>query len=469
MSLRLRLALWYGLLASLVVTGTTLLTYALHTRGHYDDLDYALVALARHVQEEYEKAPLNERPDYIRALGIPGFLLRLYGPGGRILAASPAAGMLPEVAPDRISAAAPFDFLVGLAPALRSVPSEPGVLGLAVDAGGIRWRLYAVPLADGNVLLAAMSLEQADAAAALFRRLIPLVAAAGALVALTAGYLIAGTAIRPLRLLTEVAAEIGRVGDFSRRVPQSGRHDELGRLAATFNAMLASLEKAYRTQQRFIADASHELRAPLTVIQANLDLLRRHPGMPAPEREQAIAQADREAARLARLVGDLLTLARADAGLTTRRWPVELDRVVLESVAEAGRVAGNRRVRVGWLEPVMVEGDPDRLKQLALILLDNAIKYTPEDGSIVVELRRQGGSAELLVQDSGVGIGPDELPHVFERFYRGEAARKLDPEGTGLGLPIALWVARQHGGDISIESEPGKGTTVRVRLPLRRQ
>jgi two-component system OmpR family sensor kinase len=352
---------------------------------------------------------------------------------------------------------------------LRGVPSEPGVLGLAVDAGGIRWRLYAVTLADGNVLLAAMPLEEADAASALFRRLIPLVAAAGALVALTAGYLVAGTAIRPLRLLTEVTAEIGRVGDFSRRVPQPGRNDELGRLAATFNAMLASLEKAYRTQQRFTADASHELRAPLTVIQANLDLLRRHPEIPSAEREQAIAQADREAARLARLVGDLLTLARADAGVTMRRWPVELDGVVLEAVAEAGRLAGNRRVGVGWLEPVMVEGDPDRLKQLTLILLDNAIKYTPEGGSIVVELRRQGGSAELVVRDSGVGIRPDELPHVFERFYRGEAARKLDPEGTGLGLPIALWVARQHGGDLSIESEPGKGTTVRVRLPLRRQ
>jgi signal transduction histidine kinase len=152
-----------------------------------------------------------------------------------------------------------------------------------------------------------------------------------------------------------------------------------------------------------------------------------------------------------------------------RRWPVELDGLVLESVAEAGRVAGNRRVGVGWLEPVMVEGDPDRLKQLTLILLDNAIKYTPEGGSIVVELRRQGGSAELVVRDSGVGIRPDELPHVFERFYRGEAARKLDPQGTGLGLPIALWVASQHGGDLSIESQPGQGTTVRVRLPLRRR
>lgn len=468
MSLRLRLALWYGLLTSLVVIGTTLLTYALHTRGHYDDLDYTLVALTRHIQAEYQAAPAAEAADYIRTPGVPGLILRLYGPDGRVLAASPGADVVPGVWPDRLSAAVPFDFLVGLAPPLRSVRPEPGLLGLAVGADGTRWRLYAVPLSDGNVLLGAVSLEQGDAATALFRRLVPLVAGAGAIVAFSAGYLVAGGAIRPVRLLTEVAGAIARSGDFGRRVPEPGRRDELGELAATFNAMLASLQAAYQAQQRFVADASHELRAPLTVIQANLGLLRRYPEMPAAEREQAILQADREARRLARLVGDLLTLARADAGLALRRWPVELDRVVLEAVAEAGRVAGNRRLEVGWIEPALVEGDPDRLKQLVLILLDNAVKYTPADGRIVVELRRADGRAELVIWDTGVGIGPEELPHVFERFYRGEAARKLDPDGTGLGLPIARWVVKQHGGDISLESAPGKGTTVRVSLPLKR-
>ncbi len=259
------------------------------------------------------------------------------------------------------------------------------------------------------------------------------------------GIFIAGNAVRPVRVLTEAGRAIG---DFTRRVPEPGRRDELGELAATLNAMLASLQEAYRAQQRFVADPSHELRAPLTAIQANLDLLRRYPVMPAAERDQAIAQAEREAGRLARLVGDLLTLARAGPG---RGWaaarPVEP-----EAVTEAGRVAGGRQLEVDWVKPVLVEGDPDRLKRL-----DNAVKYTPEGGRISVRLRRDGQTAELEVRDTGVGIEPAELPHVFDRFFRGEAARQLDPDGTGLGLPIARWVVRQHGGG------PNKGTAVRVR------
>lgn len=466
MSLRLRLALWYGVLASLVVVFVAILTYALHTRGHYDDLDYALVTITQHVREEYEAAP-TEAVSSIQTAGTPGFILRLYSPDGRVLAATPGAALGPAARPDHLTPAPPFDFLVGLAPPLRPVRPEPGVLGLGVGADGARWRLYALPLADGNLLLGATSLEHADAAAAWFRRLVPLVAAAGAAAACSVGYLIAGNAVRPVRVLTEAARAIGDSGDFTRRVPEPGRRDELGELAATFNAMLASLQEAYRAQQRFVADASHELRAPLTVIQANLDLLRRYQVMPAAERDQAIAQAEREAGRLARLVGDLLTLARADAGVGLRRWPVELDRLVLEAVTEAGRVAGGRQLEVDWVEPVLVEGDPDRLKQMVLILLDNAVKYTPEGGRISVRLRRDGQTAELEVRDTGVGIEPAELPHVFDRFFRGEAARQLDPDGTGLGLPIARWVVRQHGGEITLESQPNKGTAVRVRLPLR--
>jgi signal transduction histidine kinase len=281
-----------------------------------------------------------------------------------------------------------------------------------------------------------------------------------------AAWLVAGRALRPVAALTATAEAIARSRSFRRRVPAEGGRDELGRLAATFNEMLGSLDGAYQAEQRFVADASHELRAPLTAIQANLELLERRPDLPPEARREAVAEAGREARRLAALVADLLALARADAGVALRREPVELDRVLLDAAAEARHLGRGPRLEVGALEPVAVQGDRDRLRQLLLILLDNALKYTPPAGQVTVGLRRDGTAAELFVRDTGVGIAPEHLARVFERFYRADAARARDPGGSGLGLPIARWIARQHGGDVSLASEPGRGTTATVRLPL---
>jgi two-component system OmpR family sensor kinase len=195
-------------------------------------------------------------------------------------------------------------------------------------------------------------------------------------------------------------------------------------------------------------------------------LLRRHPEAPPAQKEEALREADREAHRLSQLVGDLLALARADAGATIRRRMVELDRVVLETLNTAQHLAGERTIELAGLEPALVEGDPDRLKELFLILLDNAIKYTPPGERVIMNLHRQDRSAEVLVRDEGVGIAPENLPKVFERFYRADPARTRDPGGTGLGLPIARWIAEAHGGRIDIESKPKGGTTVSVRFPL---
>jgi two-component system, OmpR family, sensor kinase len=237
-------------------------------------------------------------------------------------------------------------------------------------------------------------------------------------------------------------------------------------LALTFNEMLDSLERAYRAEQRFVGDASHELRAPLTAIQANLDLLERRPNMSEEDRATAIGDASREAHRLARLVADLLALARADAGVAIRRLRVELDRALLETLSAARPLGRGQDLEISDLVPSAVEGDEDRLRQLLLILLDNAFKYTPSDGTVTIGLTRENGWAVVTVADSGVGIPADEIPRVFERFYRADPARSRDPGGTGLGLAIARWIIQQHGGEISLESKLDQGTTVRVRLPV---
>jgi PAS domain S-box-containing protein len=220
-------------------------------------------------------------------------------------------------------------------------------------------------------------------------------------------------------------------------------------------------------QKRFVSDAAHELRAPLTSIQGNLELLRRYPDIDPDERELMLADASREAARLGRLVTDLLALARGDAGVSLSLGPVALHEVLEQAFHTAQGWGSAHRLTMEALEPVIIEGHRDRLAQLAIILLENALKYTPRGGMVHLSCTRNEDSVEFRVSDTGPGIAPEDLERVFERFYRADRSRTPgeDPGGTGLGLPIARWIAVQHGGAVWLESELGAGTTAVVRLP----
>ncbi len=281
-----------------------------------------------------------------------------------------------------------------------------------------------------------------------------------------------------------------RIGNLSQRVPQPRGRDELAQVVETFNEMLASLESATEAQRRFVADASHELRAPLTTIQGNLAFLQRHlEELPPDERRIMLADAHGETLRLAELVEELLVLARADSsndtslevqaeetvteGRTRSAPPVELDRAVLQLVRQLRRrldVEGSKLLlEIGKISPVRVRGDEESLRRILLILLDNAIKYAPirdEEGAshITVSLEQLKGQAVLRVSDTGIGIEPADLPHIFERFYRADRARSR--QGTGLGLSIAQTLVNQLGGRITAESTHGKGSTFSVWLPL---
>jgi signal transduction histidine kinase len=219
-------------------------------------------------------------------------------------------------------------------------------------------------------------------------------------------------------------------------------------------------------QKGFVADASHELRAPLTGIQGNLELLRRYPEMPQSERLEIVEDAVRSATRLGRLVTDMLALSRGDGVTGFNAAPMNLETVLREVFAEARRQPNQADLDIGVLEPSVVSGERDRLKQLVLILVHNALRYTPATGQVRLTLRRSAESAELRVSDNGEGISAAELPRVFERFYRAEHAQQLDPGGTGLGLAIAKLIVEQHGGSIRLESQLGLGTTAIVTLPI---
>ena len=230
----------------------------------------------------------------------------------------------------------------------------------------------------------------------------------------------------------------------------------------------ATLRRVNEAQKRFVGDAAHELRAPLTSIQGNLGLLRRFENMELSERRAAVDDAYLEASRLGRLVTDMLALARGDSGENLRREPLHFDELLSESLRQASHLAHQHRLELEKFTHCVIEGDRDRLKQLTLILLENALKYTPPGGSVRVSLQCNPEWSTLKVADSGVGIAADDLPHVFERFYRADKgrARGSDPGGTGLGLPIAQWIVAQHGGEITLESSVGVGTTATVRLPI---
>src|SRR5260221_7582756 len=281
------------------------------------------------------------------------------------------------------------------------------------------------------------------------------------LLAFMVGSVIAGQALQPIDTITQAAKQITAAGDLSKRVPYEGPPDELGELTATFNATLERLERLFLTQRRFVADVSHELRTPLTTIQGNLDLLKRYGNDPT-----SLEAIDSEVRRMSRLVGDLLLLAQADSGrLPLVGTEVELGTLAFEVYKQAKVLAQDVDLRLGVIEAVRVCGDEDRLKQLLLNLVTNAIKYTPAGGQVTVSVIQKNGFAFVKVSDTGIGIPKEELDHLFDRFYRVDKARSRQMGGTGLGLSIASWIAEAHKGRIWAESEIGKGSVFTLQLP----
>ena len=284
--------------------------------------------------------------------------------------------------------------------------------------------------------------------------------------ALVGGLVLARRALEPVADVTETARAISLSGDFAARVEGGRRGDEVGELAIAFNEMLEALEQNHQALQRFLGDASHQLRTPLTTVRANLDLAAR-PSLPDDERRAILEDARDEAERMGRLIGDLLSLARAESGVRLDFAPVELDAVLVESVRRERRAAPHVRMSVESVEPAVVEGDRDRLRELFGILLDNAARYTLDGGRVTAALEVRDGQAIVRVTDTGIGLDEADRARVFERLYRGTRAREVRPSGTGLGLAIAHWIVESHAGSIELAGRAEGGTVATVQLPVR--
>lgn len=277
-------------------------------------------------------------------------------------------------------------------------------------------------------------------------------------------YWLAGRALRPLRDVSQAALEID-TGTLDRRLAFQGPRDELKELADRFDGMLDRLQSAFERESEFVADAAHELRTPLASARANLELVRFEPSSTVQDYSEMADILEVALTRLERLASDLLILASGEASLT--REEVLLAPLIEDILVDLRPVAGHEGVKVsyGTTEQLIIQGDPELLHRAFQNLIENAIQYNRPAGTVTIHLRKHQSGAAVEIADTGMGIGPEDLPNIFERFYRVEHSRSRHRGGAGLGLALAKEVVRRHGGDITVESILDAGTTFTVLLP----
>jgi heavy metal sensor kinase len=405
------------------------------------------------------------------------------GPSGNLTAADVPAGLLGPQSLDEASSSEPAVQLLDAHAELiggsgGALPIDPETVLAALGGretlatlplpGGRSIRLLTRPLvSSGRVVGIVQAGETGDRIETTLQEVRTILAAIGLaamLIAAAGGWLLAGRALSPVRRVSALARRIAATDEYQERLPAERSRDEIGELVGTFNALIDRVESSLAEQRRFLADTSHELRSPLTVIRANLAFLWRETGVET--RAEILRETEAEAMRMSRLVADLLLLGQGRDVELLRRDPVRLDEL-LQELAEQARVLADGRLIVADLGvPLSVRGDRDRLRQLLWNLIENALRYTPPDGTIRLTVRHEAGWAEVSVADTGTGIAPEHLPHLFERFYRVDRARSRATGGSGLGLAIVRHLAEAHGGAVSVESQVGRGSTFRVRLPL---
>ena len=453
MSLRLRLTLLYSTVAGGILLTFGAAVYIIITVLLLNQADNTLASTAHDIIQQTRinsLAQIDVAPLPLLDL-TSNVYAQLWGEDQKIKATSPGIASMSD----------PLD-PIGLQ-AGKSIYRENFVRTVHLE-------VLSIPLRAGNdhvgILQVATNLSVVDAAR---RDLLTILLISTLIATLFAGlgsWLVLGRVLAPLGVATDAALAINRADDLSRRIPYDvASNDEIGNLIDAFNQTLERLENLFTSQQRFLADVSHELRTPLTVIKGNADLMRRMKLFD----EESLSSIDEEAGRLTRLVGGLLLLTQADSGkLTLNKQPVELDTLLLEVFQEMHILAGNKvNLKIADIDQIQFKGDRDRLKQVLLNLVGNAIQYTPQGGDVRMGLARIGDQARIIVRDTGPGIPSEDLPYIFDRFYRAEKSRtRSSSPGFGLGLSIAKWIVENHGGTINVKSKEGQGTTFAIWLPL---
>lgn len=464
MTIRTKLILWYSGLVAFIIIMFGVATFSFIRWTLITTMDQTLTETANYVVEESRafmvgefSSPSNvsvQLPplDTFRASGVYVQAWDLSGDE-----VQPAAEAYPNI----------DDLTIPMDPEMLHT-TDPSYHNVQFGDAELRVLTRPVPVPNGMVVLQfATSLETVNQAMDQLLTIMTVCMGLAVIGSIVVGLLISSRALEPIDDITHAAARITQTDDLSTRLPLLGPMDEMGRLTSVFNKMMDRLEHLFGVQRRFVADVSHELRTPLTAIRGNLELIERY----GPD-ETSIGATISEVDRLSRMVNDLLMLARADyGGMQLDLEPMELDTVVMAAYRESLSLVRARDaqldVRLGRFEPVRVNGNADRIMQLLLNLVGNAIKFTPPNGEIKLSLTDEGEYAVIRVADTGIGIAEEDLPMVFDRFYQAESSRaNTDTDmGTGLGLSICQWIAEAHGGDIRVDSQVGHGTTFAVAIP----
>jgi heavy metal sensor kinase len=461
-SVRVRLTLWYvGILALLLVTFSAGV-YAVLWHNFMERADGVLrsvnSAIMSILEKELSESGLDELAarETVKALNFPEYTIEIFDSSGDLLAERPAGSH--NLAPAREWQS------------LRTGETRVETIGSLKPGDDPRrvaiTRVALPPMERQYVIMVTRSLTPLLGELAADRRIMLIAVPLGALLAGVAGWFLARKSLAPVLAMSRQAHRIG-VENLDERLPVANPRDELGRLAATFNELLSRLSVHFQIQRRFMADASHELRTPISVVRttASVILSREHRG--EEEYRNAVAIVEAQARRLTRIVEDMLRLARADSGhYVLQSRPFHIDEVLLETVQAAFVLAGQKEIQVAIddIPEAPFQGDEDLLRQMVLNLLDNAVKYTPERGQVRVSLERKNGSYLVRVADNGGGIPPEAQEHIFDRFYRVDQGRAATG-GAGLGLAIARWIAEIHGGTLELESSGPAGSTFVATLP----
>jgi heavy metal sensor kinase len=456
-SIKFRFTIWYLLVLAILLTGLSIGVYFYLSRSLYRNLDDSL---------ELRSAQLQSIPAILESIDQGEFEQEL---GEVVILYFYSGGHLVEVSPQGTNITVPDELI---SQAIAGTSS----FATTQTAEGEGLRLLAVPINVSIVgpppgiqpaaLVIAHSTKQIDQALAGLVRTLSIAGPLALALAAGGGIFLARRALEPVDKISQTAQEIEE-SDLSRRINVNTK-DELGRLAATLNEMIGRLERAFQRQKQFTSDASHELRAPLAVIEAESTLALQKERPPS-DYQQSLEIISQESRQMSSLIDQLLTLARADAG--KEQWnftEVNLGKLISNLSTDVEVLCQEKGLsfQLGQTQDLVVKGDEARLRELFMNLLNNAIRYTPAPGTVSVSFRREGQMAVVAITDTGIGIPAEDIPFIFERFYRVDKARSRAEAGSGLGLAICRHIAEAHGGKIEVESQVGAGSTFSVWLPL---
>jgi two-component system, OmpR family, sensor kinase len=463
MSIRARIVLLSTLLMAVVLVSVSLGVYQMLTRSLESDVDRRLLNVVdsyrqqSHIDLGVGGQPILRAPGDLDPFTYPGLYLQVADASGS------AQGRSSE-----------YEIMLDIPDSVVERNQAGDAVYFTAVLGENDVRVISAPLKseDGTLFGTVQAFESLRPMEQAMGQL-KLFLFSGSLIGLTmtalGSYLLTGQSLRPLTHITEAVRSVGQSGDLKHQIRTPATNDEIQQLAETFNHMLARLDAAFNAERRFVGDASHELRTPLTALRGNAEILLRQldsARMNPEDMREGLSDIRDEAERMGRLVEHLLTLARADVGWRPDMQSITLEKVVRDAARVAAPLATDHVFRTEVDEDLEIQGDPDQLRQLLLILLDNAFAYTPTGKAVKLRTRSEGAFSRIDVIDEGPGMTEEQVNRIFDRFYRGSDARNGGTTGAGLGLAIAKWIADCHSGHISAHSQPEAGTRMTIRIPL---